>query len=60
MWSKDYCIDPTALLMEKGAELIVSISASPWTLTKETSRDKRIKEHVRNNGSIVPFYYVNV
>lgn len=60
LWSKDYAVDPTAILIRKGADVIINISASPWTLTKEVSRDKRVKEHVKTHGEIPPLYYVNV
>lgn len=60
LWSKDYSIDPTALYIEQGVDFIVNISASPWTLRKELSRERRMAEHVALQGtSMVPFIYVN-
>lgn len=60
LWSKDYRIDPTALLIQKGAELIINISTSPWTLHKEASRTKRILEHVATHQErMVPLIYLN-
>ncbi|TFG82303.1 MAG: NAD(+) synthase, partial [Erysipelotrichales bacterium] len=60
LWSKDYSIDPTALYIEQGVDFIVNISASPWTLRKELSRERRMAEHVAIQGaSMVPLIYVN-
>lgn len=60
LWSKDYSIDPTALYIEQGVDFIVNISASPWTLKKELSRERRMAEHVAIQGdSMVPLIYVN-
>ena len=60
LWSKDYAIDPTALYIQQGVDFIVNISASPWTLKKELSRERRMAEHVASQGdSMVPLIYVN-
>lgn len=60
LWSKDYVVDPTDVLIQKKAEFIINISSSPWTLNKEFSRTKRIQEHVSKQGtSMVPILYVN-
>jgi NAD+ synthase (glutamine-hydrolysing) len=60
LWSKDYSIDPTALYIQQGVDFIVNISASPWTIRKELSRERRMAEHVALQGaSMVPFIYVN-
>jgi NAD+ synthase (glutamine-hydrolysing) len=60
LWSKDYSIDPTALYIQQGVDFIVNISASPWTLRKELSRERRMAEHVALQGSsMVPLVYVN-
>ncbi len=60
LWSKDYSIDPTALYIQQGVDFIVNISASPWTLRKELSRERRMAEHVALQGSsMVPLIYVN-
>lgn len=60
LWSKDYSIDPTALYIQQGVDFIVNISASPWTLRKELSRERRMAEHVALHGSsMVPLIYVN-
>jgi NAD+ synthase (glutamine-hydrolysing) len=60
LWSKDYSIDPTALYISQGVDFIVNISASPWTLRKELSRERRMAEHVAlQEASMVPLIYVN-
>lgn len=61
LWSQDYRLDPTDIYIKKGVDLIINISSSPWTLYKENSRNKRILEHVSNQGDkMVPLVYVNV
>ncbi len=65
LWCEDYrkngrALNPTKTLIENGAELIINISASPWTFGKNRARDRRIrflKEEC--NDSFVPFLYVN-
>jgi NAD+ synthase (glutamine-hydrolysing) len=58
MWSNDYSFDVTKNYIEKGIDLVVNISCSPWTKNKELSRDKRIAKHALNDD-FVPFIYVN-
>ena len=58
MWSYDYGFDVTRSYIEKGVDLIVNISCSPWTKNKELSRDKRIAKHALHDD-FVPFIYVN-
>ena len=60
LWSKDYLVDPTSIYINHKVDFIINISSSPWTLNKELSREKRIKEHVSShNESMVPLIYVN-
>ena len=59
LWSGDYAYDCTAGYVRAGCDAIVNISASPWTLNKDAGRAKRVREHVRNLGGIVPLLYVN-
>ncbi|MEA5017163.1 MAG: NAD(+) synthase [Erysipelotrichaceae bacterium] len=59
MWSEDYPLDVTKNYLEQGVDMIINISCSPWTIGKETSRDKNIVMHVNNNEHFVPFIYVN-
>lgn len=60
LWSKDYNVNPTAIYVDHKVDFIINISSSPWTLNKELSREKRIKEHVQIHGDkMVPLVYVN-
>ncbi len=65
LWCSDYrsnlkSINPTKILIENGAEVIVNLSASPWTYGKNNARDKRIFELKKDIGSeFKPFIYVN-
>ena len=57
MWSDDYLINPTKLLADNGAEVIINLSCSPWTTNKNNKRHRVAKERVRESG--VPFLYCN-
>ncbi|MBI2666257.1 NAD(+) synthase [Candidatus Woesearchaeota archaeon] len=65
LWCEDYrkdgqSLNPTKMLIQNGAELIVNISASPWTFGKNNSRDKRLTFLRKDCGEkFVPFLYVN-
>jgi NAD+ synthase (glutamine-hydrolysing) len=60
LWSGDYKINPTQELIKQGAEFIINISASPFSIDKSIARDNRIKELKNLVGDkFVPFYYVN-
>jgi NAD+ synthase (glutamine-hydrolysing) len=60
LWSKDYPVDPTLAYVKHGVDLIINISSSPWTLNKEQSRIKRIREHQANlDDKMVKILYVN-
>ncbi|GHT34279.1 putative glutamine-dependent NAD(+) synthetase [Endomicrobiia bacterium] len=60
LWSSDYKINPTQELIKHGAEFIINISASPFSVGKSIARDNRIKELKNLVGDkFVPFYYVN-
>jgi NAD+ synthase (glutamine-hydrolysing) len=60
LWSGDYPINPTALYAKQGVDLILNISASPWTLGKEQSRHKQVQAHAKALGdAMVPLVYVN-
>src|SRR3990172_8646254 len=43
MWHGDYAFNPTKVLVEKGAELVVNLSASPWTWQKNRKRHQIVK-----------------
>lgn len=57
MWCENYLIDPTEILLKNGAELIVNISASPWTWRKNLKRHQIVKTLLKNNP--VNFIYCN-
>lgn len=56
-WSADYGFSPTDFLVEKGAEFLVNLSASPFTLGKNDKRNRIFgavaKKHKKN------VFYVN-
>jgi NAD+ synthase (glutamine-hydrolysing) len=54
MWDEAYGFSPSKEFLKQGATLIVNISASPWTIDKEISREHQILAH-----SKVPFIFVN-
>jgi NAD+ synthase (glutamine-hydrolysing) len=54
----NYSIDPIEEYVKNGAELIINISASPYTLNKNKSRNKVFGEgHAK--GKNIPIIYVN-
>jgi len=61
----DYRYDGEALnitktLTENGAEIIVNLSASPWTYGKNAARDRRVKFLKEDSdGNFTQYYYVN-
>lgn len=60
LWSDDYALDVTQEYIHQQVDLLVNISASPWTLNKEASRDRQLKKHaLRAEGQFVPLVYVN-
>ncbi len=65
LWCSDYryknnSFNITKMLIENGADIIVNLSASPWTYLKNQARDKRINFLKKELGnSFVPFFYVN-
>lgn len=61
MWSSDYSLDVTTIYAHQKVDFILNVSSSPYTLNKEKSRDKRIKEHAEGlKEKMIPFVYVNV
>ncbi|MCZ6765902.1 MAG: NAD+ synthase [bacterium] len=57
-WNKrPYACDPIDMLSDKGASLIINISASPFSVGKERVRHKLIHGHTSSTG--VPFLLVN-
>ena len=72
LWCEDYRLDGqslniTKMAIENNANLIINISASPWTYGKNNARDRRIeflKKDIEKNVDLdglkfKPFYYVN-
>ena len=57
MWCENYLINPTEILLKNVAELIVNISASPWTWRKNLKRHQIVKTLLKNNP--VNFIYCN-
>jgi NAD+ synthase (glutamine-hydrolysing) len=58
-WPKPlYTTDPVRLQVEKGADLLINISASPYELEKPRFRYKMLLDHVRKLST--PFIYVNL
>ena len=57
LWKDDYALNPAEVLVEKGAKLLIAISASPWGWQKNRKRHQVIKNLI---GEIkVPIIYVN-
>lgn len=52
-----YALDPVQALISKGAELIINISASPFTDTKCEERLRMLKGHAERTGK--PVFYAN-
>jgi NAD+ synthase (glutamine-hydrolysing) len=47
MWDDDYAFKPAAVLADKGAEILVNISASPFGIGKQAKRDRILERHSR-------------
>ena len=57
-WDKDYRLKPIKTYADNGAELIINISGSPFTIGKNNSRNKTFGEgHAKGNS--IPLIYVN-
>lgn len=57
MWCEDYSVNPTRLLVKKGAEVVVNLSCSPWTWRKNDKRHRVVKSLLEKDP--VPFLYAN-
>jgi NAD+ synthase (glutamine-hydrolysing) len=58
-WSKPlYSTDPIRSQIERGADLMINISASPFEMGKPRFRFEMLLDHVRKHG--VPLVYVNL
>jgi NAD+ synthase (glutamine-hydrolysing) len=58
-WSRQlYSTDPIRNLIEKGANLLINISASPYEIGKPLFRFQMLQDHVRKHKT--PLVYVNL
>ena len=57
LWKDDYALNPAKVLVDKGAKLLITISASPWGWQKNRKRHQVIKDLVQQIK--VPIIYVN-
>ncbi len=58
-WPKPlYTTDPIRAQAEKGADLLINISASPFEIEKPSFRYRMLLDHVRKHG--LPFLYLNL
>ena len=57
MWDENYLIKPIEILVKNGAEMVVNISASPWTWQKNNKRHQIVKNLLSKNP--VNFIYCN-
>ena len=58
LWDKEYDVKVTDLLVERGAELVVNVSASPFLVGNHLERSRLLKEKATKTG--VPLFYVNL
>ncbi|MEM2112103.1 MAG: nitrilase-related carbon-nitrogen hydrolase, partial [Candidatus Bathyarchaeia archaeon] len=58
LWDKKYDVKVTDLLANRGAQLIINISASPFYAGKRFERLKLLREKSRKNR--IPMFYVNL
>ncbi len=58
LWSEYYGYDVTGRLVEKGAQLIVNLSSSPFFIGKNKKRETLAVDAVNKHG--VPLVYVNM
>ena len=57
MWDVDYKESPAKILVNKGAELLINISASPWGWKKNEKRHRVAKNLLEKRK--IPLIYVN-
>ncbi len=56
-WGDDYSVNVIDVLVEKGVDLILNLSSSPFTMGKENKRDRVFAAHAQKGS--VPVLYVN-
>ena len=59
LWSQDYAFNPTLTWVSHHVDMIINVSASPWTLNKESSRFKALAYHAKQVTNFPWFVYVN-
>lgn len=57
MWWPDYSVNPTHILVKNGADIIVNLSASPWTWRKNDKRHEVVRNLLKSEHK--QFIYVN-
>lgn len=57
MWSDDYLVNPTEILADNGAEIVINLSCSPWTINKNDKRHRVVSERLKKVK--LPFLYCN-
>ncbi len=55
--SRHYALDPVAEVVKAGAQVVINLSASPWSLGKETFRNKMVQAAATRHQC--PIVYVN-
>ncbi len=58
LWDNNYDLKVTDVLVKKGAQLIINISASPFLVGKHLERKRLLRKKAIKNG--VPIFYVNL
>ena len=57
LWDSDYNIKVTDILSEKGADIIINLSSSPFNINRFNDRIKVVKNQVKKNNR--PYLYCN-
>jgi len=57
MWCDDYSVNPTGILVQNGSDIILNLSASPWTWRKNDKRHRVVASLLDKNP--VSFVYCN-
>ena len=60
IWKNDYALNPAQILTQKGAKLIIAISASPWGWQKNRKRHQVIQDLIKETGVAFIVYVNNV
>jgi NAD+ synthetase len=58
MWEKEYTVNVAESLVNAGAEMIISINASPYVINKQATRERIIRE--KTTRFHIPVYYLNL